>query len=108
TPSAVEEARVAVARAEIAVREAERARDAASSRPADLEVQRAQLALDEANDAVAQAQAATHPPPEAAARGAAGVRAAERKVAEATIRRDQLQADLTRTAAARDAQRQRA
>jgi RND family efflux transporter MFP subunit len=104
----VEEARAAVARAEIAVREAERARDAASRSPASMEVQQAQLALEWANDDLARAQEAARRPLGTPVASTQEVRAAERKVAEATIRRDQLLANQANAEAAREVERRRA
>jgi len=106
---AVEEARAGVARARAALLEAELAREAASNRPASVDVQLARLAVEQANDDLAQAQAAAQRTQETEGdQSALAMRSAERKVKEATIRLDLLRARQAAAPAALETERQRA
>jgi len=107
--TAVEDARAGVARARAALLEAELAREAASNRPASVDVQLARLAVEQANDDLAQAQAAAQRTQETEGdQSALAMRSAERKVKEATIRVDLLRASQAAAPVGRETERQRA
>ncbi|MBX5489787.1 MAG: HlyD family efflux transporter periplasmic adaptor subunit [Chloroflexi bacterium] len=108
--ASVEEARAAVTRARAALLEAELARDAA--RPdggPSIEVQLAKLAVDQATDELANAQAAARRAQEQeSSSSATSLRTAQRRVEEAQLRIQQLQAERERAAAGRAIEIQRA
>jgi len=108
--ASVEEARAAVTRARAALLEAEVARDAARPNGGpSIEVQLAKLAVDQATDELANAQAAARRAQEQeTSSSATSLRTAQRRAEEAQLRLQQLRAERERATASRAIEVQRA